>query len=163
MDGRLCEVLKDDAMKRLRSRYQQLATEVVQRLPSDWLFARATDHLPTVGWSIDMSEDVHLTPGGCLVVASVVVEQFELTESWTVTLHQRVLDELSDRAVRWVIAREFGYVAACRAAGIMVSAASDHGRHPSARAARARCADLYAIHWGFEGEKEAYEEEVSLL
>ena len=150
-------------MRRLLPRYQRLATEVSWRLPPDWLFAGAANHVRTAEWTIDLSEDVHLTSKGCLVVASVAVEEFGTIECWTVTLHQRVLDELSDRAVRWVIAREFGYVAACRAAGIMVLAEAGPGAPLSARAECERCADLYAINWGFEPEKKAYEQEVRLL
>ena len=104
-----------------------------------------------------------MTQSGCIVVASAAAERFETIECWTVTLHRRVLDQLSDHAVRWVIARELGYVAACRASGIAVSAEPDHTGPAPVRAACERRADVYAIDWGFSQEKQAYDEEVSLL
>lgn len=152
-----------DTMKRLPPRYQQLANEVSQRLPPRWLACGLGDDTPNVEWEIELTEDVHLTQSGCVVVASAAAERFETVECWTVTLHRRVLDQLSDQAVRWVIARELGYVAACRASGIVVSPEPYPSGPASIRAACERRADVYAIDWGFSEEKKAYDREVSLL
>jgi hypothetical protein len=150
-------------MKRLPPRYQQLANEVSHRLPPGWLVGDLADNAPNVEWEVELTEDVHLTQSGCIVVASAAAERFETIECWTVTLHRRVLDQLSDQAVRWVIARELGYVAACRASGILAAAESDHSGPAAVRAACERRADVYAIDWGFSEEKKAYDREVSLL
>jgi hypothetical protein len=152
-----------DTMKRLPPRYQRLATEVSQRLPPGWMLGGPADHSSDIDWEIELTEDVHLTQSGCVVVASAAAERFETIECWTVTLHRRVLDHLSDQAVRWVIARELGYVAACRASGSGISPESDDSGPGPVRAACDRRADVYAIDWGFADEKKAYDQEVSLL
>lgn len=152
-----------DDMKRPPLRYQQLATEVSRRLPQDWMWAGLADNRSRISWDVALTEDVHLTPHGCVIMASATVERFDTIECWTVTLHRRVLDELSDRAVRWVIARELGYVAARRAASRVTSAQANPASPAPIRPPCERHAELCAINWGFLDEKKAYDQEVSLL
>jgi hypothetical protein len=162
----------DGKVARLPHRYQRLVREVVERLPPGWMGCDLATRGLNVVWGFDLSRDVHLTVRGRIVLAAATADRFDTIHCWTITLFQHVLDHLSDSAVQWVIAHEFGYLArrvAAAAAGVqdrpepLVSADSDRSVPVRGREAWQRCADACALDWGFAQEKDAYDREVRTL
>jgi hypothetical protein len=157
---------------RLPQRYRRLVREVLRRVPQGWLGGERTSDGPDIEWAIGVSEDIHITLRGCIVVASATNDTFETIQCWTLMLYRRVLDELSDMAVLWVIAHEFGYVAARISSGFATGEGqpsagtdteSDEFDPAHIREIRERRADAYAIGWGFSEEKAAYDRELPTL
>lgn len=159
-------------MARLAQRYQRLVKAVVDRLPSGWMGCDLAMRGPNVVWGIELNRDVHLTARGRIVLASATADRFDTLHCWTITLHQHVLDHLSDSAVLWVIARQFGYLASRVASvagnerelpGLLISADPGESDPVLARKAVTRGADACALGWGFVQEKAAYDQEIKTL
>lgn len=129
----------------LSTRYQRLANEVLRRLPSGWQANRVL--------RIEESrETLHLTQGRP-AVACVAKLQFKSEDAWIITLYTSSLDNLSDEAVRWILAREFGRV---------LSEDSQPWEQKSDRTPTQEKAEMLAIEWGFSQERQRFEEEYLL-
>jgi hypothetical protein len=157
---------------RLPPRYRRLARAVLRRLPHDWLGGDGASQQPVIEWALVVSEDIDITPHGCIVLASATRDTFETIQCWTLTLYRRVLDELSDMAVRWVIAHEFGYVAARISSAFtstegapfaVTDTDSNEYDNEHFREIRERRANVCALGWGFIEEKAAYDRELPML
>jgi hypothetical protein len=162
----------DGKVARLPHRYQRLVRGVVDRLPPGWMGCDLATRGLNVVWSFDLSRDVHLTVRGRIVLAAATADLFDSIHCWTITLYQHVLDHLSDSAVQWVIAHEFGYLVGRVASatecvqdspGFPIKSASGRSDARRARAARMRGAEACALGWGFVEEKKAYDREVRTL
>lgn len=158
-------------VRRLPQRYRRLVGGVLHRLPHDWLGERSIGRRE-IEWAVVVSDDIHITHRGCVVLASAARERFETLQYWTITLFPHVLDELSDRAVLWVIAHEFGHIVArvspeiARPQGIFVPLFDmdcDEFDDVAVSQLGERCADAYALGWGFLEEKAAYDRELPTL
>ena len=83
----------------LSIRYRRLAKEVLSRLPAGW----------NAGHVICIEET--LTAHSRHVYAYTFLLQSRAEHAWLISLYTPNLDELSDKAVCWLLAREFGRVA----------------------------------------------------
>ena len=141
-------------------RYRHLVEEVLRRLPPGW----AGDETLSVVSSDDPAP---------LGFACVVYERAARAWGEVVTLYPALLDRLSEAACRWVIAHEFGHVAArLPQLGRLAGRACLYvgGRWRISRADPKRLKDLYeeaanhlAVTWGFEKDWDTFEGERSTL
>jgi hypothetical protein len=130
----------------LSPRYQRLAKEVLNRLPARWNSGRVV--------RLEESKETIYLRHGRPVVACGARLQFKSVELWVVTLYTSALYELSDEAVRWIIARELGRVA---------SDASQLWRNRfSKKPVQEDTADAQALTWRFCEERRQCERECIL-
>jgi hypothetical protein len=130
----------------LSGRYQRLAKEVLDRLPSRWNSGRVVKLEESM-------ETIYLTHGQPAVAWTARL-QFKSDEMWVVTLYSTFLDTLSDEAVRWIIVREFARVA---------SDASRLWRNRFGRTpVHETIAETQALNWGFSEERRRFEKECEL-
>jgi len=83
----------------LSVRYRRLVREVAFRLPEGWGADRVI--------RIEETTEAHSPQ----IYAYTFLLQSRADQAWLIKLHTPNLDELSDKAVRWVLAREFGRIA----------------------------------------------------
>jgi hypothetical protein len=130
----------------LSSRYQRLASEVVDRLPSGW-------HADRIVRLEESRETLQLAQGRPAIACTARL-QFKSDEMWIVTLYTASLDTLSDEAVRWILARELG----------RVLSEPNHSWRRKAKVTPAQDAraEALALGWGFSTERRRFEEEYLL-
>ena len=161
-----------DTIQRLPRRYQHLVRGVLGRLPAAWYEEPSVSRKSNVVCGIELSEDVLVTPRGCVALASARRERFDSIHCWTVILYRHVLDGFSDQTVLWVIAYEFGHIAARMTVESETGKASptsgqgpeaDEPSHIQFANVAKRCGSDYALVWGFTQEKDAFDREVTIL
>jgi hypothetical protein len=129
----------------LLPRYHRVAGDVMDRLPSGW-------HGDRIIRVEESRELLHLAPGRPAIACTARL-QFKADEMWIITLYTARLDRLSDEAVRWILAREFGRLASDPAAW---------RRTTSLTAAPDDRAEAVALAWGFAEERHRFEQEYLL-
>jgi ABC transporter substrate binding protein len=109
------------AWKELPHRYARLTEEVLFRLPEGWDDERT--------WSVSTSAEE--SPKGYACVLREEEGEGETEQLWSMTLFPSRLDTLSDAAVRWAVAHEFGHIAV---ASPRAASSSSAYRIPGSRA-----------------------------
>jgi hypothetical protein len=139
----------------LPSRYARLTTEVLFRLPEGWDDKRT--------WSVTPGRKQ--SPKGYAYALREEEGEGETEQLWSMTLLPSLLDKLSDSAVHWVIAHEFGHIASGLPTGSLGIEGTAHTRvkgtvdryEPAPeKAIHEDAADSIALSWGFSEELHAF-------
>ena len=154
-------------------RLRRLCREVLERLPVEWdayreIAIEESDETPSpssgsVGYASasrdEEGEEVESLP-------SEPLDGTEPEQSWVVTLYQKHLHLLSDTAIRWVIAHEFGHVASglrtgsIVVGGVPVTQIAPGQYEPAVPKDQLEgAADSIALGWGFSQELQSFRAE----
>jgi hypothetical protein len=133
----------------------RLTVEVLFRLPEGWDDERT--------WSVTTGRKQ--SPKGYAYVLREEEGEGETEQLWSMTLLPSLLDKLSDSAVHWVIAHEFGHIASGLPTGSLGIEGTAHTRvkgtvdryEPAPeKAIHEDAADSIALSWGFSEELHAF-------
>ena len=127
-------------------RYQRLAKEVLSRLPSRWNAGRVV--------RLEESKEMLYLRNGQSVAACAIRLRFKVDEMHVLTLYTSALHTLSDQAVRWVLAREFGRMASDVRPSLF--------NRWSGKPIQEDSAEAQALTWGFSEERQQFEREYVL-